>query len=102
MDDASLVRGGETARNLRGIIERGGQGQRSLLQQLFECVSLVERHGDERHMLGRLADFIYGADVRVVERGDSACLREQAFFAARIVRDGSAQEFERHGASQTL
>ena len=56
-------------------------------------------HGDER-LLAVFADFIDGADVRVVESGRGVSLAAKAFESLRVLRKILGQEFEGDEAAE--
>src|ERR1035438_10434119 len=68
MNDAGLVRGGERAAGLDGVVERLGKGEGPSVDLLAEGLAIDEFSSDERDIAG-LPDVVDGDDVGVVESG---------------------------------
>jgi hypothetical protein len=56
-------------------------------------------HGDE-HLVAMFADFVDGANVRMVQRGSGSRLAAKSFQGLRILRQRIRQEFQRHEAAE--
>ena len=73
MDDPGLVRGAESARELRGHVQRLRERKRALPREpRLEGLPLVERHRVEEIAVRRLAGLVDWAEVRMVQGGGRA------------------------------
>ena len=60
---------------------------------MFQRVAFEELHGDEGDAIF-VANFIDGADIRVIERGGGARFAAKSFEGLRILRDIFGKKFE--------
>jgi hypothetical protein len=72
MNDAFCMRGVERVGNLDSEVEHLVERERLLSDAMFQRLAFEQLHGDERHRFAatiiHYVDFIYGADVRVIQR----------------------------------
>ncbi len=94
------MRGGESARHLNGNIKNFVKRylRRHFLAQRY---ALDKLHGNELAR-GRLAKFVNGDDVRMMESGRCARLSVQAAHLVFIFDQGRGQKLERNFAIQAL
>ena len=78
MDDALAVRFGEPVGDLRGDRERSRRLDRSALERRAQRLAFAVRQREEEAGVGRLADVVERADVRMIERRRGARLRFEA------------------------
>ena len=97
VDDARGVRRIERAGQRGGDLDQFGFAERSARQPLLQRLALQQLHDEERHALGRRADIVDGADVRVLQRGNRAGLALEPRAALRIARDVERQHLDGDG-----
>src|SRR5690554_2473162 len=97
MDDALLVGFRQAGCNLRAhphdLIER----QRPVVQAIAQRRTVVARHRDERTAILRLIDFIYRADVGVIERRRRSSFTLEPLDGIRIAEELPRKKLERDG-----
>ena len=101
MDDAARVGAHERAGDLCQDPGRLGELERAALDASGERFAFVAGHRDEVMALP-FADFVDGADVRVVERTRCAGLAQQARLGVAAAQLVGADELERHLAVERL
>ncbi len=96
MDNTFFVCRFECVRYIDGDFDDSLDGKRVFLNQVFQRFTIHELHGDERTP-AFLGDLINRADIRMVERGSSACLAPKALQRGAVVGEVIGKELERHG-----
>ena len=99
MDDALGVRRVQRVGNFDSQVEQQLHVQRTPGNTVLQRHALQEFHGDEG-MAVLLADFVYGADVGMIQRGSRASFAAEAFEGLRVARDVFRQEFQRDEAAE--
>src|SRR6185436_9036459 len=94
MDDATFVRVRERVRQLPSVVHDMLGCQWTGVEHGAEGPTLDEFHGDIRLAVG-FADFVHGADVRMIERCGRACLTNQPRARGGIVEAGCRQDLDR-------
>ena len=80
MDNPFCVGGIESACDLASNVDRFGERKGARCDPFVERLPFVCSHGNERPAVGRLVNFIYRTDVRMIESGggfrfvDETCL----------------------------
>ncbi len=74
--------------------------QRTTGDLLFDRLALVVGHGDEKLAVRSLADFVYVADVGVVECGRRLCFPQKASLERCVETPLGRKELERHGTAE--
>ena len=113
MDDSRVMRPAECRRDLRCVLERFVNRQRSTRHTRCQRLALEQFHHEitNRDQIGvaaplvarkhgRFADVVKNADVRMVQRGDRARLTIEALAGLRVVRHMRRQHFDGHGAAE--
>ena len=77
MDDARLVGVSKSACDLERKGQRLTERQAAAIQSRLERFTVIEGHGEEQRPVRRCTDVVDGAHVRMIERGSSACLRDE-------------------------
>ena len=95
MDDAGGVRGGERARHLAADVDRRCRAVCGALDDRAQRPPVDELLHDEELAGRRLADFVDGDDVGVVERRGGARLAQEALDDRRLLGAGVAHHLDR-------
>jgi hypothetical protein len=101
MDDAALVRRGESLRDLMRPVDRAADGEARLLQPLAQRRSFEQLHHRVRDAV-LAAEIVNGEDVRMGERGDRSRLALETRQRLRLVRHHVGDDFDRDVAAQAL
>ncbi len=100
MHDARAVRGveriGEGARH----VDEERHIEQSASQPFVQRLALQQLHHEKRPAVRRLADIVYGADVRVLERSDGFGLAAKALPRRRRLVELGGEHFDRDVASE--
>ena len=99
VDDALFVRGFQALCRLSGEVERLLQRQRALAELFLDAVAFDELHRDEGLSIG-FVDFVYGADVGVIQRRGGLRLAREARLMVFARQSVERREFEGDGALQ--
>ncbi len=99
MDEATRMRGVESARHLGEDPDRFPRLERAVPQPLLEVRTLHVAHGDEEQ-LAELSGLVDRDDVRVVDRGRELGLPQEALAEGRVLGQVGGEELERDVASQ--
>ncbi len=99
MHDPSRVRRIQRIRNLDRQLQPLIQRQRRAGNSLLQRLTIQKLHGDERAPI-RLANFIDGADIRMVQRRSSLRLALKSSERLAIARQFIGKEFQSHKAVQ--
>ena len=97
MDDAFFVGGGESVRDLHGVVESFAQGQRSAAQAVAQGLAF-EQFGDDVGRAFVRADVEYGKDVGMIQGGGGQGLLLEAAQAVGVERERLRQDFDRNVA----
>ena len=95
MNHAEAVRLRQALRDLVGDVDRLFQRQRAALEADAQILARAEAHDDVEFALGRLAKFVDGADVGVVEQRRGARLALEARALLRVESDLARDELDR-------
>ena len=98
MDDAGGVGFREASRHLDRDVERLVDPELATGEPRLERLAAVVGHRDEQLPVGRVADFVDGADVGVVEAGGGLRLLQETPFGVGVVAQLGRQELERRVA----
>ena len=94
VDDPVIVRFGKPAADPYHDIKRFGDGERPARDLRIQVLSAVERHADEEEPLGRFADLVDRADVRVVKRGRRLSLLQEALLCGGVPHKIGHEKFQ--------
>ena len=94
MDDAFAVRGVERVGNFDGQVEQQLGVQRLARNAMLQGHAVEEFHRDKR-LAVVIADFVNGADVRMVQGGSGARLATKALEGRRVLRQFLRQKLQR-------
>ncbi len=93
VDDAFFVGGGESAGDLRGVVERLADGQRAAAQALAQGFAF-QQFGNDVGRRRRSADIEDCENVGMIERCGGAGFLLEALQAVRVGREGMRQNFD--------
>ena len=99
VNDSFFVRGGETLRDLYGVIDCFARGQNAVVEHRAKRFAL-EEFRDEKGRAVVLADVEYGENVWMVERRYRAGFLFEADEAIAFAREGFGEDFQRDFASE--
>lgn len=107
MNNTSAVRGVERVSDFDGELENLVERKSATADALFERLALEKFHGQKPSFavfLARLqrdaADFVNGANVRMIDRGSGARFSTKAFEGVSVANEFVGQEFKRHEAAK--
>ena len=95
MDDAALVRGGEPARDLHGVLDGLADGKRTRLQPLAQ-----RRAFEQLHHQRAVLEAVDLRDVGMVERRQDFRFALEPGEAVRVAGERLRQDLDRHRASE--
>ena len=101
MQDATIVRVPQRFRELNTVALDLFDGKWASRKPRAKRLSFNELHRDVRLAIG-FADFVNGADVRMVQRGDRARLAHESRPRARVIEAVRRKELDRDVAMQVL
>src|ERR1700733_2853633 len=99
MDDAFVMRGSQTLRDLRGIFHSASRGQSAIVHFYAEGMSF-EKFGDEVGRAVVFADVVDGEDVWMIQRGYGASFLLEATEAVGIFRESFREDFDGYVAAE--
>ena len=99
MDDAFGMRRIQRVRHLQGEIEEALQVQRAGIDAMLQRAAFQKFHDDEG-LPGMLADFVYGANPGMIERGSGTRFAPKTLERQRVLGHVGGHELEGNCAAQ--